>query len=91
MNTWDLTFVIFCFTIAILSAFISWEFYKSKNGRLRILIIWLFVAKVFVYGGAAVLILANGYTYPSWLKVALNTPMFLVMIELYGYIRMKDK
>ncbi len=91
MNTWDITFVIFCFTVALLSAFIAWEFYKSKDGRLRILIIWLFLAKVLVYGGAGTLFLLHGVNYPSWLKVALNAPMLIVMIELYGFIRMKDK
>lgn len=89
MNTWDLTLMVFCFTVSLLSAFIAWEFYKSKDGRLRILIIWLFLAKVIVYGGAAVLILFQGHNYPSWVKVALNAPMFVVMIELYGFIRNK--
>lgn len=91
MNTWDLTLTVFYITIAILSGFIAWEFYRSRDGMLRILIISLFVAKVFVYGGAVLFILFNGHVFPAWLRAALNVPMFIVMIRLYGYIRLKDK
>lgn len=91
MINWDIIFIIFCLTIAVLSVFIAYEFYKSKDGRLRILVIRLFLAKVFVYGGAAALLMFHGINYPIWIKVALNAPMFVVMLELYAYIRMKDK
>lgn len=90
MINWDLVFIFFYLTIAALSAFIAWEFWRSRDGRLRILVIRLFLAKILVYGGAAMLLIFNGIGYPSWLKVALNAPMFVVMIELYGFIRMKD-
>lgn len=91
MINWDVIFIIFCLTITLLSGFIAYEFYKSRDGRLRILIIRLFVAKVFVYGGAAALLILHGINYASWMRVALNTPMFFVMLSLYAFIRMKDK
>jgi len=91
MINWDLIFIIFCLTITVLSAFIAWEFYRSRDGRLRILVIRLFLAKIFVYGGAAALLIFNGANFHSWIKVALNAPMFIVMLELYTFIRMKDK
>lgn len=72
--------------IAGFSAFITWEFYKSRNGRLRILIIELFLAKIWVYGGAFILyLIVDNMT--AWMRLALNVPMFIVMLRLYGYIR----
>jgi len=91
MIDWDVIFVIFCLTITLLSAFIAWEFWRSRDGRLRVLIIRLFLAKIFVYGGAAALLIFHGANYHTWLKVALNAPMFFVMIQLYSFIRMRDR
>jgi len=83
--------LLFLIVIALLSAFIAYEFWRSKDGRLRILIIRLFLSKIWVYGGAAI-----AYTWSinldEWVtRVILNAPMFIVMIQLYGFIRMKDK
>ena len=85
--------VVLC-TIAILSALIAYEFYKSKDGRLRLLIIELFITKVWVYGGADAYYMLTDLGHVHWndsiVKVALNTPMFIVMLKLWKFIRNKE-
>lgn len=78
---------IFLWTIALLSFGIAWEFYTSKNGRLRLLMIELFIAKIFVYGGAAFWYIAVDTHPPAIIRILLNAPMFFVMLKLWGYIR----
>ena len=81
---------LFLIVIAALSAFIAWEFYISKNGRLRILIIRLFACKVWTYGGAAIAYMMELPIDVWTLRVLLNLPMFIVMLQLYRYIRTKE-
>ena len=77
-------------TVAILAAVIAYEFYKSVNGRLRILLIRLFVTKVWVYGGAAIYYLILPDIPFIYIRIILVAPMFIVMLQLWGYIRMRD-
>lgn len=82
--------------IAIFSLFIAYKFYESKNGRLRILLIELFIAKFWVYGGAATYYLLQNYGYiphwpPVYIRYALNLPMLYVMFRLWNFIRIKYK
>jgi hypothetical protein len=79
---------VFLWVITVTSAFIAYEFYKSKDGRLRILIIELFIAKVWVYGGSALYYLFMPET-TILVKIGLNLPMLIVMLRLYHYIRNK--
>jgi len=80
-------------SITLFSMLIAYEFWKSKDGRLRVLIIELFIAKVWVYGGGGIYyyLRAIGYLpYLSlWWILALNAPMCWVMFRLYKFIRQK--
>lgn len=83
-------------TIVIMSILIAHEFYKSKDGKLRILIISLFICKIWVYGGFATynLLIDFGYinSIPAvYIRLILNFPMFIVMLKLWGYIRNREK
>lgn len=80
--------------IVVFSYFIYLEFKRSKDGRLRILIMELFLAKIFVYGvaGAYYLawdILAFPDNYSLLLRLVINAPMVIVMWKLYWFIRVK--
>lgn len=82
--------------IAVFSLLIAIKFYQSKDGRLRVLIIELFLAKIWVYGGAAVYYLLQDVGFiPHWspvfIRLALNLPMFFVMFRLYVFISVKYK
>lgn len=82
---------IFLFTIAIVSGFIAYSFYRSKDGRLRILMIELFLAKVWVYGGAGINEVFHLHIVSfTLLRILLNLPMFFVMLKLWAYIRNKE-
>lgn len=87
MKVDDIVLQIFLWIIVFISVFIAHEFYKSKDGRLRVLVIRLFLAKIFVYGGAAIAIIW-GINTPL-VKIGLNLPMLLVMLQLYAFIRRK--
>lgn len=80
--------------IAITSGLIAWEFYKS-NGRfanLKRLMIKLFIAKVWLYGGSAVYFLYQTPAGSVLLRIILfNLPMFLVMVPLWMYVRKHNK
>jgi len=83
--------LLFLAVIAVLSGFIAYEFWRSKDGRLRVLIIRLFLSKVWVYGGAAI-IYGLELPFEQWfVRLLLNAPMFIVMIQLWGYIRTHNK
>lgn len=87
---------IFYLIIVIFSVLIAWEFYKSRNGILRVLIISLFVAKVWFYGGAMIyhfLLDFNLIQKPDriYVQLILSFPMVIVMIKLWGYIRLHNK
>lgn len=86
----------FLLIIVIMSALVIWEFYKSKDGQLRILIISLFVAKIWVYGGAFVCFALIDLEVIApvnqlLLRLVLNAPMCFVMIKLWQYIRLHNK
>lgn len=78
-------------TIGLLSAFIAFDFYRSKDGRLRVLMIRLFVSKVWVYGGAALFYWLMPYGNIVWARPILIAPMFLVMLQLWSYIRLNNR
>lgn len=86
----------FLVVIVITSALVAWEFYKSKNGVLRVLIIALFICKIWVYGGAFVYYqltdmgLVNALD-PLLFRLILNTPMLVIMVLLYKYIKTHNK
>jgi len=87
---------LFLITISICAGIIAYQFYRSKDGRLRILIIELFISKVWVYGGAAIYYLLLHYKIDvgvsaSVVRIILNLPMFVVMLRLYSYIRLKQR
>jgi len=80
--------------IAIFSAMIWWEFYRSVDGRMRILAIRLFLTKVWVYGLAAIYYLLWDFGYfrddsGLWVRLICNFPMIIVMFEWYRYIKYK--
>lgn len=79
-------------SITVASGFIAYEFYISQNGKLRKLIIELFCAKMFVYGGAGLYYLLQDLgmfhdAQPIWMRVVLNFPMAIVMVRLYRFIK----
>lgn len=83
---------LFFWGIVVLSAMIAHEFWKSKNGVLRKLIIAYFISKVWAYGIAAVYYLMQDMGYfsgaqPIWIRLICNLPMFIVMLRLWKYIR----
>lgn len=74
-------------TIALMSALIAHEFYRSTAGNgLRFWFVALFICKVILYGGSALIYLVWPDISPLW-RIALNTPMVIVMLKLWGYIR----
>lgn len=81
---------ILLWTVALLSGLIAHAFYTSKNGRLRLLMIELFIAKSVVYGGAAIYFLIMPPIDFVYVRITLILPMFIVMIKLYKYIRLKQ-
>lgn len=81
--------------IVIFSLFIWYEFYISRDGKLRILIMELFLAKCWVYGLAGVYYLLVDFGYfdglsTLWLRIACNLPMCIVMVRLYRWIKWKN-
>lgn len=78
-------------TIGILSALIAYDFYRSTDGRLRILMIRLFVSKIWVYGGAALFYAFMPVYDLAWVRPILVAPMFLVMLQLWKHIRLNNK
>lgn len=83
--------IILCLSIAV-----AWEFYKSKDGKLRVIIISLFLAKVWVYGGAMVYhaLIDFGIIQKVdriFIQLILNFPMVIIMLRLWKYIRIKEK
>lgn len=82
--------------IVIMSALVAWEFYRSKDGQLRVLIISLFLTKIWVYGGAFVCfaLVDLGVIQPVntlLLRLILNAPMCFIMVKLWKYIRLHNK
>lgn len=74
--------------IATMSALIAWEFYKSRDDRLRVLIISLFICKIWVYGGAAIFFLFLPPNNTALIRIIVfNLPMFIIMVRLWDYIR----
>lgn len=88
MSFEELLSQVLLWSIAGLSAFIAWEFYTSKNGRLRILMIRLFAFKSWVYGGAAVAYWFTPYI-SVYVRLALLLPMAITMFQIYKFIRVK--
>lgn len=79
-------------TIALTSGILAYEFYKTKNGRLRVLMIEFFISKVWVYSfaGAFFLLWDFGYLHginQVWMRLCCNAPMFIIMLKLLGYVR----
>jgi hypothetical protein len=76
-------------TIAIMAALLAYEFYKAKDGRLRLLVIELFISKIWLYGGA----LTYYWIMPpidfAYIRICLLFPMFIVMIKLWRFIRIR--
>lgn len=86
----------FLLIIVAMSALVAWEFYKSQNGMLRILIIALFLGKIWVYGGAFIYYQLTDMGIvktrnPLLFRLVLNFPMLVVMTLLYRYIRTHNK
>ena len=77
--------------IAILSAFIARDFYISKDGRVRILMIRLFISKIWVYGGAALYYWLCPDQNMIWVRIILNLPMVIIMFQIWAYIRSVNK
>jgi hypothetical protein len=79
-------------SIGIFSAVIAWSFYKSVNGRLRILMIRLFCCKVWLYVGAALwfLIIYKHTTISFvYIRIVLTLPMAITMFHIYRFIRIR--
>ena len=80
--------------ISVTSGFIAWEFYKS-NGRfahLKKLMVRLFCAKVWLYGGSAVYFLFQNPGDTVLIRIIIfNLPMFLTMIPLWAYVKGLNK
>lgn len=79
-------------TIVVLAWLIFYEFKRSVDGKLRILIMELFLAKVWAYGLAGLYFLFWDFGYFQttsvlWLRLIVNLPMFWVMIKLYRFIK----
>jgi len=82
--------------IVIFSGMIAYEFYLSRDGLLRILIIQLFLAKCWQFGVAGSYYLAWDLGYfqtfdQVLLRVVCNTPMVIVMWRLWLYIRNRPR
>jgi|GEM_PF-2568761 len=79
--------------IFIFSLCIWYEFYRATDkGKLRSLIMELFLTKAWVYGfaGAYYLIWDLGYFQNSsalWVRIICNVPMVFVMWRLYRFIK----
>jgi hypothetical protein len=80
--------------ITLFSCLIWWEFYKSINGRMRVLVLRLFATKIWIYGLAGAYYLAWDFGYfrdmsGLWLRLICNLPMVIVMFEWYKYVKYK--
>lgn len=80
--------------IVITSIFIYLEFKRSVDGKLRLLIMELFLAKIWCYGTAGLYYICWDFGYfHDWnsvlLRVIYNAPMFWVMLRLYIFIKNK--
>lgn len=85
------------FVIATVSALIIISFYKAKgDGKLKSMIIELFLAKVWVYGGLGtyyLIIKRDGFNAlsPAWMLLILNFPMMIVMVRFWNFVRRSKK
>lgn len=82
----------FWVVIAILSALIVYEFFRSKDGRLRVRIIWFFASLFWLYASPFLyyLLVYAGYFRDvsiDVIKIVLTFPMFVAMIFLYRFIK----
>lgn len=94
MTTSEIISQFLFWAIVAFSGIIAYEFYKSKDGRLRVLIIELFLAKMWCYGIAGTYyLLWDLHQVHSdnalWLRIVCNLPMFIVMLRLYRFIRLR--
>jgi len=89
MKTELLLIQIALWVIVLISAGLVREFYTStKTNGLRLRMIALFSCKIWIYGGAAVIFLIWPPTGNALFRILLlNTPMVIVMLWLWGYVR----
>jgi hypothetical protein len=67
-------------------------FRRTINGKLRVLMMQLFITKVWTYGASAVYFVLQYnnlmmWLKPQWFRVIAVVPMVWVMLRLYQYIR----
>lgn len=90
MKLYELVNFITLWTIGMISAGIAYEFHKSQDGRLRVLIRRFFIVMVWVYNGAAILYsLFDPITF-VYIRLFLITPLVVVMLQLWGYMRKRN-
>lgn len=82
--------------MAFISAFLAYQFYISKNGMLRRLLILFFISYFFtILCSALYYITAEHFKYEpfniEWVRVVALTPITIVMILLYLYIHKQNK
>lgn len=82
--------------IAFVSAFLVYQFYISKNGLLRKLLIWFFASQFFT-------VLCSAFYYISleqfgkepiglaWIRIIALCPMSVIMIFIYLYISEQNR
>ncbi len=80
--------------ITIFSIMIWYEFHRSVDGRMRILVLRLFASKIWVYGLAGAFYLCYDFGYfrdfpQIYLRLACNLPMVVIMYQWWVHIRMK--
>lgn len=87
MKLYELLNFVTLWTIAIISALIAYEFQKSVDGKLRIIIRNLFISKIWVYGGAAIFYTIFNPVDFVYIRLILITPMAVIMLQLWDYMR----
>lgn len=78
--------------ITLYAAIICYRFYQTVDGKLRVLMIELFISKIWAYAIAGLFFLLwdMGYldNFPQiYMRLVCNLPMLIVMYRLERYIR----
>lgn len=82
--------------VVVFAFLIYLQFKRSKDGKLRLLIMELFLAKMWCYGVAGLYYLLWDANYlHDWnlivLRIVCNIPMLIAMARLYFFITQKNK
>lgn len=76
--------------IYVIAGFVVYELVKSKNGRLRKIMIAYFSSVVFIYVGASLYYLFPDTVSVNTFRIIVSAPKAITMLMLYNHLRTKN-